>query len=73
MGYPPGKDMGPAEVLWDGDGVPPTQVWTDKQTETITFPILRMRVVINNECDDFIWQWMVHHCTDHCNNHCLIE
>ena len=29
--------MGPVEVLWDGDGVPP-RVWTDKQTETITFP-----------------------------------
>ena len=26
MGYPR-KDMGPVEVLWDGDGVP--RVWTD--------------------------------------------
>ena len=25
------------EALWDGDGVPPTQVWTDTQTENITF------------------------------------
>ena len=33
----PRKDMGPVEVLWDGDGVPPC-VWTIKQTETITFP-----------------------------------
>ena len=23
MGYSPGKDMGPVEVLWDGDGVLP--------------------------------------------------
>ena len=23
LGYPPGKDMGPVEVSWDGDGVPP--------------------------------------------------
>ena len=56
MGYPPRKDMGPVEVLWDGDGVPrrkdmrpvevlrdgdgvhSLQVWTDKQTEIITFP-----------------------------------
>ena len=54
----PRKDMGPVEVLWDGDGVPPERtgpvevlwdgdevnppppppVWTDKQTETTTFP-----------------------------------
>ena len=34
----PRKDMGPVEVLWDGDGAPPPQVWTDKQTETNTFP-----------------------------------
>ena len=27
LGYPR-KDMGPVEVLWDGDGVP--QVWTDR-------------------------------------------
>ena len=25
---PPGKDMGPVEVLWDGERVPPW-VWTD--------------------------------------------
>ena len=49
LGYPPtGKDMGPVEVLWDGDGVPP-RVWIDKQTETITFPILRMRAVISGQ------------------------
>ena len=36
-GYPPGRAMGPVEVLWDGDGVP-ARVWTDKQAETITFP-----------------------------------
>ena len=58
----PRKDMGPVEVLWDGDGVSPERtwdqwkyygmemgyppgVWTDKQTENITFPILRMRAV----------------------------
>ena len=35
-GVPPRKVMGPVEVLWDGDGVPP-RVWTNKQTETITF------------------------------------
>ena len=23
LGYPPGKDMGPVQVLWDVDGVPP--------------------------------------------------
>ena len=23
LGYPPRKDMGPVEVLWDGDGVNP--------------------------------------------------
>ena len=23
IGYPPGKDMGPVEVLWDGEGYPP--------------------------------------------------
>ena len=33
----PRKDMRPVEVLWDGDKVH-TAVWTDKQTETITFP-----------------------------------
>ena len=39
-GYPvylPRKDMGLVEVLWDGDGVCPW-VWTNKRTETITFP-----------------------------------
>ena len=41
---PPGKDMGPLEVIWDGDGVPPERTWdqwkyygkemgVDKQTE----------------------------------------
>ena len=35
-GVPPGKNVGPVEVLWDGGGVPPW-VWTNKQTETITF------------------------------------
>ena len=34
----PRKDMGPVEVLWDGEGVLPSPVWTNKQTETITFP-----------------------------------
>ena len=29
---PAGKDIGPAEVLWDGEGVPPPRVWTDRQT-----------------------------------------
>ena len=24
---PPRKDMGPVEVLWDGDGVPPKRIW----------------------------------------------
>ena len=33
----PRKDMGPVEELWDGDGVP-HWVWTNKQTETVTFP-----------------------------------
>ena len=38
-GYPitgvhPGKDMGPVKVLWDGDGVLPSHLWTNKQTET---------------------------------------
>ena len=28
-GVPPRKDMGPVEVLWDGDGVPPPWVRTD--------------------------------------------
>ena len=37
--------MGPIEVLWDGDGVPAPQVWTDKQTENITSPILLMRAI----------------------------
>ena len=23
MGVPPGKDLSPVEVLWDGDGIPP--------------------------------------------------
>ena len=36
-GAPIGKDMGPEEVLWDGDEILPW-VWTDKQTEPITFP-----------------------------------
>ena len=35
---PPRKDMGPVEVLWDGNGAPPPSVWTDRETETITFP-----------------------------------
>ena len=47
-GIPPRKDMGPVEVLWDGDRVPPPPWgWTDKQIENITFPILRMRAIIN--------------------------
>ena len=29
-----------------GQGTPTPRVWTGKQTETITFPILRMRAVI---------------------------
>ena len=24
---PPRKDMGPVEVLWDGDGIPPERTW----------------------------------------------
>ena len=36
-----GKDMGPVEVLWDGDGVnppppPPPPVWTDRLTPVKT-------------------------------------
>ena len=49
---PPRKDIGPVEVLWEGDVIPPgkdmepvevlwdgdphPRVWTDKQTENIT-------------------------------------
>ena len=33
----PRKDMEPVEVLWDGYGVTPPQVWNDKQTENATF------------------------------------
>ena len=41
-GYPhPDMDMGPVEVLWDGDGYPTGC----EQTENITFAILRMRAV----------------------------
>ena len=32
---------------------PPPQVWADKQTETITFPILRMRAVETKVCHAF--------------------
>ena len=32
----PGKDMGPVEVLWDGDGVPP--MWTDNQNWNYYLP-----------------------------------
>ena len=39
----PLKDMGPVEVLWDGNGVPPPRCG---QTENTTFPILRMRAVM---------------------------
>ena len=61
IGVPPGKDMGPVEVLWDGDGLPPqkghgtsgsimgwrwaTPMGVNWQTETITFPIFWMRAV----------------------------
>ena len=34
MGYLPAKDMGPVEVLWDGDGVPPLP--GGEKTENIT-------------------------------------
>ena len=36
-GVPPGKGMGPVEVLWNGDWVPPW-VWTDRQTPVKTIP-----------------------------------
>ena len=38
--------MGSVEVMWDGDSVPPPRgVWTDKQSENTTFPILWIRAV----------------------------
>ena len=49
-GVPPTWEGGTPHQL-DGvpphqlDGYPPHQVWTDRQTENITFPILRMRAV----------------------------
>ena len=59
LGYPLGRDLGPVtgvtppERTWDQwkyygmeMGYPLPQVWTDKQTETITIPILRMREII---------------------------
>ena len=42
-GVHPGKDMGPAGILWKGDGIPPTPGC--EQTENITFPIVRMWAV----------------------------
>ena len=35
MGYHPRKDIGPVELLWDGDGVPPPAGC--EQTENITY------------------------------------
>ena len=35
MGYPPRKDMGPVEVLWDGDAPPPG---VNRQTPVKTVP-----------------------------------
>ena len=49
MGYPlPGSGIGYPDHpdLGQGTTPPPVKVWTDKQTENSTFPILRMRVVI---------------------------
>ena len=40
MGYPlTRKDMGPVEVLWDGDGVP-LQVWTDRHLWKQYLPVV---------------------------------
>ena len=32
-GTHPGKEMGPVEVLWDGDGVPPSPIWTARYSQ----------------------------------------
>ena len=34
------------EVLWDGVGVPPPQVWTDTPVKTVPSSFFRMQVVI---------------------------
>ena len=57
LGTPLGKDLGPVEVLWNGDGVPPW-VWTDRHLWKQYLPfVLRTRaVIIQNSSESLLEQ-----------------
>ena len=69
MEYPLGKDMGPVEVLWDGDGVPPPFPACERThaCENSTFRILWKRAVItvklvgNNRRNSSVKLKKIHH------------
>ena len=47
LGYPPGKDIGPVEVLWDGNGIILPGCGQTYTCENSTFSILWMWVITN--------------------------
>ena len=53
LGYPPRKDMGPVEVLWDGDGVTPPPPGVNRQTPVKTVPSRRTTYAGGNKTGHF--------------------
>ena len=51
---PPGKDMGPVEVLWDGQGVPHPRV--DRHIPVKTVPSRRITHACGNEFKRYLYQ-----------------